>query len=287
MSILMEGDSTKITRGVLTAAQIAIYNFRSRTVTGEHRHIYTTPLVWYISFLLHNKYRYKELMNDLNKLGLCRAYTLMLEFSSSLGKAEITRYNEQNLVCPTKLKVGLVTTLAVDNIDQSTSSMTATSSLHGTAISITQHPSGFSDGIEQPKVTVTKCSNNKLLALPNNYTSVPGVIMKDRINITLDNMMSNEHFELLQVSVDLDEQIKKEKEWMDNVRRIQILAEAEQIAEQSHWAAYHAVCQQPSPTTKVVSAVPPIFHESAATRSMMKHSLDISLSTTNFLNEAK
>ena len=50
MSILMEGDSAKITRGVLTAAQIAIYNFRSRTVTGEHsgenRHIYNTPLVW-------------------------------------------------------------------------------------------------------------------------------------------------------------------------------------------------------------------------------------------------
>ena len=63
---------------------------------------------------------------------------------------------------------------------------------------------------------------------------------------------------------------------MDNVRRIQKLAEAEQIAEQSHWAAYHAVRQQSSPTTKVVSAVLPIFHESAATRSMMKHSLDIS-----------
>ena len=135
--------------------------------------------------------------------------------------------------------------------------MTATSSLHGTAISITQHPSGFSDRIEQLKVTVTKCSNTKLLPLPNNYTSVPGVIMKDRINITLDNMMSNEHFELLKVSVNLDEQIKKEKEWMDNVRRIQKLAEAEQIAEQSHWATYHAV------------------------------GLDISLSTTNFLNEGQ
>ena len=203
-----------------------------------------------------------------------------------MGNAEIARYNEQNLVCPTKLKVGLVTTLAVDNIDQSTSSMTTTSSLHGTAISITQHPSGFSDGIEHPKVTVTKCSNSKLLALPNNYTSVPGVIMKDRINITLDNMMSNEHFELLQVSVDLDEQIKKEKEWIDNVRRIQKFAEAEQIAEESHLAAY-AVHQQSSPTTKVVSAVLPISHESAAIRSMMKHSLDISLSTTIFLNEGQ
>ena len=131
---------------------------------------------------------------------------------------------------PTKLKVGLVTTLAVDNIDQLTLSMTATSSLHGTAISITHHPSGSSDGIEQPKVTVTKCSNTKLL---DNYTSVPGVIMKDRINISLDNMISNIHFELLQVSVDLDEEIKKDKEWIDNVRRIQKLAEAEKIGEQS------------------------------------------------------
>ena len=98
------------------------------------------PLVIYIGLLLHNIHRCKDMINDLNNVGLCISYKTVLEISTSVGNAEIAKYNAQNLVCPSRLKQGLVTTIAVDNIDQSTSSMTATSSLHGTAISITQHP---------------------------------------------------------------------------------------------------------------------------------------------------
>ena len=57
--------------------------------------------------------------------------------------------------------------------------------------------------------------------------------------------------------------------------------------EKPHWPAYHAGKQREAATKKVVSAVLPIFYESAATPSMMKHSLDIAQSITNFLNEGQ
>ena len=65
------------------------------------------------------------MMDDLNYLGLCKGYKVMLEYSTSVGNSEISYYRDQDIVCPFKLRKGIVTTIAVDNIDQSTSSMTA------------------------------------------------------------------------------------------------------------------------------------------------------------------
>ena len=53
------------------------------------------------------------------------------------------------------------------------------------------------------------------------------------------------------------------------------------------WGAYHSEKRNELPTKKVSSAVLPIFYESAATASMMKHSLDIALATTEFLSKGQ
>ena len=145
ISTLLEGSDSQVTRGVLTVSQVALYNFRSRMVPKERcdesqrRHVYKNPLMTYISLLLYTKYRCKGLLDDLDNKGICYGYKTVLRISKSLGNAEVSRYLKQGLVCPFKLKIGLPTTFAVDNIDQSTSSMTAKTSLHGCAISATQH----------------------------------------------------------------------------------------------------------------------------------------------------
>ena len=170
MSSILEGDCTKVTRGVLTASQIAMFNFRSiPTVSNEtsvNRHIYKNPLVTYIGLLLHNRYRCKNMINDLNNIGLCVSYKTVLQISTSLGNAAIARYNSKEIVCPSRLKFGVVTTVAIDNIGQSTSSMTATTSFHGTAISITQHPLASDDDVEQEPLQIKESSNTKLDSLP-------------------------------------------------------------------------------------------------------------------------
>ena len=107
----------------------------------------------------------KNMINDLNNIGLCVSYKTVLQISTSLGNAAIARYNSKEIVCPSRLKFGVVTTVAIDNIGQSTSSMTATTSFHGTDISITQHPLA-SDDIEQEPLQIKESSNTKLDSLP-------------------------------------------------------------------------------------------------------------------------
>jgi len=52
------------------------------------------------------------------------------------------RYREQNLVCPPSLSYDVFTCAAVDNIDHNTSSTSAKSSFHGTAITLSQFDYG-------------------------------------------------------------------------------------------------------------------------------------------------
>ena len=80
------------------------------------------------------------MLNDFKNLGLYRHYKALLKFLTSLGNTQILHYRGQNVVCSSKLKKGLVTTTAVNNFDQSTSFLTATSSSHATVVSATQHP---------------------------------------------------------------------------------------------------------------------------------------------------
>ena len=157
--------------------------------TSVNRHIYKNPLVTYIGLLLHNRYRCKNMINDLNNIGLCVSYKTVLQISTSLGNAAIARYNSNEIVCPSRLKFGVLTTVAIDNIDQSTSSMTATTSFHGTAISITQHPLSSDDGVEQEPLQIKESSNTKLDSLPHHYTYVPEVVFKERINVSSENLL--------------------------------------------------------------------------------------------------
>ena len=47
--------------------------------------------------------------------------------------------------------------------------MTSTSELHGTAISVIQHPMESSYGTEQKKLEVESCKGTKIIDLPESY----------------------------------------------------------------------------------------------------------------------
>ena len=128
-------------------------------------------------------YRSKDVMNRLHDFGLCLGYNRIMNISTDLGNTEIQRYTEQNLVCPTTLKVNLVTTMAIDNIDQSTSSTTAKSSFHGTAISITQHPEEDNLGLPQQPTVIVKSDSLQLKPVPEYYTVIQDVILPSNIDI--------------------------------------------------------------------------------------------------------
>ena len=89
------------------------------------------------------------------------------------------RYERDGVVFPPKLRKGLFTSAAVDNIDHNPSSTISQGSFHGTAISLVQHPTN--ENLGQPRnanVFESTSSHTKSLAqLPLSYCSVDPVAL--------------------------------------------------------------------------------------------------------------
>ena len=86
------------------------------------------------------------------------------------------------MVCPSKLRRGLFTTAAVDNIDHNTSSTSSQSSFHETAISLVQHPSDTENGTRRVVDTFDpkKCSSKTITELPACYRDVAPIALPNK-----------------------------------------------------------------------------------------------------------
>ena len=91
-----------------------------------------------IGLLIHSATRKKSLINELANDGLSINYQRVMEIQEDITQYLCTKYNREALVCPPQLKQGLFTITSIDNIDHIPSSATASSSFHGTTISIFQ-----------------------------------------------------------------------------------------------------------------------------------------------------
>ena len=97
-----------------------------------------------------------------------------MQLSADLGNNICKLYEKEGVVCPPKLRKSVFTTASVDNIDHNTSSRTAKSSFHGTAISLTQHPTSNFPGEERYQEPLD-CSLPKaktVSSLPEYYTNI-------------------------------------------------------------------------------------------------------------------
>ncbi len=75
---------------------------------------------------------------------LCKVQVFLMKeyktYSLTSPRQLCKKYQEEGFVCPPRLKEGVFTTSAVDNIDHNPSSNTAAKSFRGTSISICHHP---------------------------------------------------------------------------------------------------------------------------------------------------
>ena len=81
------------------------------------------------------------MVDTLFNMRLCVSYDKLLRMTSYIDKGVCQRFRVEDVVCPRKLRHGLFTTGAVDNIDHILSSATAKHSFHRTGILLIQHPS--------------------------------------------------------------------------------------------------------------------------------------------------
>ena len=139
--------------------------------------------------------------NDLIDLGLYISYDRVMEISTTIGNHVCNYYQQKEVVCPPNLREGLFTTAAIDNIDHNPSSTTATDALHGTGISLFQHPRNYGDGCERREhhVLVLKSATKKLseyqctsLELTKKDASIPKVDGPMKSDEVINKMMSGE-----------------------------------------------------------------------------------------------
>ena len=136
------------TSAALVISQLLMFNSVKHARTGDtkqrHNADKETPLPnlpMYIGLAVHAQTRQRTLVDKLYRLGLSISYDRVMQISADLGNSVCSFYEREKVVCPLKLKQDLFTTGCVDNIDHNPSSRTAKDSFHGTAISLTQHPS--------------------------------------------------------------------------------------------------------------------------------------------------
>jgi len=116
----------------------------------------------------------------LHEHGLSISYDRVLEISAQLGDAAVNKYVEDQVVCPPGLRRGLFTTTAMDNIDHNPTATTATTSFHGTSISVFQHPTQDNKGEERQAITFGGEKVKRAPELPDSFTDIPPAFFKKK-----------------------------------------------------------------------------------------------------------
>lgn len=157
-------------------AQLLQYNCYSRYKEGAatHRHSKDreTAFPVYMGLSVYAKTRKRNLVEMLHDHGLSISYDRVLEVSAQLGEATVNKYVEEGVVCPPVLRKGLFTTAVMDNIDHNPTATTATTSFHGTSISVFQHPSKENCGQERQQLKFGPEKVRSVPELPDAFTNI-------------------------------------------------------------------------------------------------------------------
>ncbi|RUM46947.1 MAG: hypothetical protein DSY80_01375, partial [Desulfocapsa sp.] len=158
-----------------------------------------------------------------------------------------------------------------------------TPSIHGTAISLMQHPSDTTPGVDRGKVLLTEehMTSMTVPALPAYYTEIPPVTLMTKEPTTQPGKLNH-----VPITNDVQVDLEAHQEnyiWLESVEQ---LASTDVIDDtvDATWAAHHAshlpdVCQ---PHT--IIALLPLFCENANSIAMILHAMNVVKSSVNHLN---
>ena len=174
------------------------------------------------------------------------------------------------------------TTSAVDNSNHNPSATNATGSLHGTAISLFQHPTRENHGQERAVVQPPpdQPTSVSIAPLPKQYTEVlPVQPWKTDPSFPSTTVKADDINHLTIDLSDKDRWLKHMKDVLDNNGQDQI--------QQSFisWAAFHAI--RTAAVTNVppdISCLLPLFQEEAKSVAMILHAKNTVKSSVEFLN---
>ena len=207
-----------------------------------------------------------------------------MSVSSDIANSVIARYEREDVVCPPKLRKGLFTTAAVDNIDHNPSSTSSHDSFHGTAISLVQHPTTQKKG-ECPEAHLfdpdISCSK-KIAQLLLSFCNVPpvalpcGELYAPPVNTNM----------LAVPMTATNQQQYLEDDWLQHVRN-HLPKEDLSKDDSLSWAAYRASKASPSRYEPAIIALLPMFLENAHSLAMILHSMNVVQSAVHHVDSTQ
>ena len=246
-------------QAALTIAQLVQYNTYLRRREGDvkkERRNKSRESPIPIGVSVHAKTRCRDLVEILHKLGISISYDRVLSISTDLGNEVCRRFWQEGAVCPSNLRLGLFTTVAVDTIDHNPSSTTSKDSFHGTGISLFQHQSAVTPGTEQAPINISTNaeSEKSVKELPASYTEVIPV------QETTSKAQPPAVSEMKSDESSFNRGFEDESTWLEKASTIVVNQESLEEKTQVSWAAFHS--HQPScvpPSSVAVSALLPLF----------------------------
>ena len=274
-------DQNAQSNNALAISQLIAFNPIKQT-HERHTRSSETPLSIYLGLLLHAHTRKKDLVDKLSHLGLCISCDRVLRLSADLANSVCRRFEQEQVVCPPKLRTNLFTTAAVDNIDHNPSSTTATDSFHGTGISMFQHPTAENEGQSRDVVVIETSSTSKAInTLQESYTTVPPLILPSSTPV-----VPPQNGDLIGNGMSLPNAFQCEKSWLENVFE-KLMQGDVQKDEYISWAAYHASLHNELSQSISLGAMLPLFKEQAHSPAMIRHSMSVVRKESNFSTPAK
>ena len=254
----------------LTISQTILFNSKKRSTNFErHTRAREPPLPIYIGFNIHLLTRCKTLITKLYQLGWSVSYDRVMEIQDWLATALTERFEQDGCVAPVCLRKGIFSIGALDNIDHNPSSTTATSSFHGTGISIFQLPTQSNPGESRLPLKIPP-SGTGTHSLPDSYAVIPPVELNTTCT-TVPTCVIGETTSSLEVEK------AKERGWVDY--SMELLDKEDLTGEDKiMWSAYHLVRE----TLTNFS-----IYEKASTPAMIKHGMDVLKKAIKFLNPAQ
>ena len=292
----IKGDSGE-NQACLTVSQLLVFNTISRfrdksdniNDTIHHTHHVRNrecPLPIYAARKIHGATREKSLIDTFYKLGMCISYDRLLSISTDINNSVIDRYDRDGVVCPSKLRDGIFTTAAVDNIDHNPSSTSAHDSFHGTAISLVQHPTTEKPGTDRATDVFNpgkSSTSKKIASLPSYYTEVPPLTLPSSdivVPNTSTRLVSTPDRDATSINSD------REEDWLDNTRKV--LNDRELTKEDIvSWAAYRASKSSLSSHQPALISLLPMFTENAHSLAMIAHAINVISSAVKHLNPSQ
>jgi len=259
----------------LAIAQLLQYNCYARYKEGAatHRHSKDreTPFPVYMGMSVYTKTRKRKLVEMLNEHGISISYDRVLQISAQLGDATVSKYVEDGVVCPPVLRKGLFTTSAMDNIDHNPTATTATTSFHGTSVSVFQHPTKEDKGEERGQLKFGEEKVKTVPELPDSFTNVRPAFFTKKKPSPPQSGVTHPDTSLLRP------QLAMEYEWLEKVTVTDGPVDVT-------WSAHHASQKRGKPFEVSITSLLPLLRDQAHSVATVKHVMDKIKEIVAFLN---